>query len=131
MVWPGRIERVLADDLVADAAAGVVEVARPRAPDPLFLDETPHVRVVLRMLGGGRRHGMIQYNRQPLGVEDACLAQRGEQAGNGGGVIVAEYHVGTGVDDLAHHDVLQPGRPRQRLLRKCISHLSAPCGIAL
>ncbi|OQA43773.1 MAG: hypothetical protein BWY52_01779 [Chloroflexi bacterium ADurb.Bin325] len=113
----GQHERLLAHDLVADAATRFEEVR-----DALFRREPSRLGVVGRVLRGRRGHRVIQRDRQAIRVLDAAVAQAGEQPGNRRGVVVAQDHVRPRIDDLADPGRRQPGRARQRLLYECCAH---------
>ena len=74
--------------------------------------------------GVWRRDGVVQGDGEAVGEHARCSCPGSEGACDGGGVIVAETHVGPGVDDLARAAVRQPGRTGQRFLGK--GECSAP-----
>ena len=109
----GKHDRLLAEDLVADAATHLEKVA-----DSLLGHKLADLGVVLRMLCGRRRHGMVERDRQPVGDEHALLAKLLPDAADGGGVVVTQHHVRPRIHDLAYLHVIEPGGACQCLLGK-------------
>ena len=60
---PGKDDRFFAQDLMTDAASHLEKICHAH-----FVDKAAHVRVILRVLGGGGGHGMVERNRQSFGV---------------------------------------------------------------
>ena len=112
----GQDKCLLAEHLMADAAAHLEEVA-----NALLLHEAADLGVILRVLGRRRGHGMVERDGDALGDQHAFLAELLPNAANGGGVVVAEHDVRPRIDHLADFDSVEPGRTRQRFLRKCLS----------
>ena len=68
------------------------------------------------VVGAGTAWSSVIASRS--GMQHAFLAKLLPDAANGGGVVVAQHYIGPRIDHLAHCDVVQPRRTRQRLLRK-------------
>ena len=116
----GQDQRLFADHLVADAAARLEEVR-----DALLRDEAAHLGVVLRVLGRRRRDGVVERDRQPLGVTHTRLRRGSRKArAMARGVVVAQRDVGPGVDDLAGRDVRAARRPGPAPSRQRCSSVS-------
>ena len=85
----GQHERFLADHLMADAAPDLEEM-----PDALIAHPLADFGVILGVERGRRGDGVVERDDHPLRVGDALRAGFGEDAADGGGVVVAEDHVG-------------------------------------
>ena len=82
---------------MTDAAAHFKKVL-----DALLDHKFTNLRVILGMFGRRRGDGMIQGDRHPFGGNHPCAAKFKPDLANGRGVIMAEHHVGAGIDYLAH-----------------------------
>ena len=79
------------------------------------------------VLGGGRRYGVVQRDRQPLGDEHPFLPKLLPDAANRRRVVVAQHHVRPGVHDLADLDLLKACGTGQRLLGKGLRSVRRNC----
>jgi hypothetical protein len=68
--------------------------------DALFLDEGADFSVILGVLGGGSRHGMIKDDRQPVRDRYPFHANTSEDFDNGGRIIMREHSIWTCVHHL-------------------------------
>jgi hypothetical protein len=100
----GIDETLLAQDLVTDTPAYLKEMF-----NTLLGHKAAHVGMVLGMLGGGRRGGVVQGNGQPFRIFYPLDSQAVEYPGDSGGIIVAEGDVGGRVEHLTRPHFRQAG----------------------
>src|SRR5581483_2792259 len=100
-------------DLMADAAPHL-----KKGGDALLFDKLAHFGMILRVLCRRRGHSVVERDCQPFGVPDFLDAEFLERLVDRGGIVVAQGHVGAGIDDLPGSQGGQPGSARQGFLGK-------------
>jgi len=92
--------------------------------DAVSLDELAHLLVGRGRLLVRRGHHVIEDDDREVLPDDAVLLEVVlDLADDRGRVVVRQQVVGLDGHDLSGHDVVEPGRPREHLLRECHSHV--------
>jgi len=119
---PGQREPLLGQDLVTDPTPHVIEVR-----DSLLRHELADGFVVLRVLRRRGRAGVIEHHHVDVGPRHALHPNLAEDPRDGGGVVVAERHIGRDFNDLPGYNFGQMGLLSQNLFSKCVTHRSLLC----
>ncbi len=109
----GQHQRFLADHLMADAAPDLEEM-----PDSLFAHPLADFGVILSVERRRGGDGVVERHHHALRVNDGFRARFRENAADGGGVVVAEDHIGADDQHVTGAGFADASRAGEDLLGK-------------